>query len=83
MENNYPLRGHIRTAEQPFSPDKIVQDTPGVGEAWLEPRLFPLLKVAIGDQVLLGDSMLTVTRAITLETDPRWRLLQLFTQTHV
>ncbi|USE36494.1 ABC transporter permease [Endozoicomonas sp. SCSIO W0465] len=69
VENNYPLRGHIRTADQPFAPDQIVSDTPGVGEAWLEPRLFPLLGVAIGDQVMLGNTWLTITRAITLETD--------------
>ena len=69
VEDNYPLRGHIRTAEQPFVPDQIVEDTPRPGEAWLEPRLFPLLGVEIGDQVMLGHAWLTVTRAITLETD--------------
>ncbi len=69
VENNYPLRGHIRTANQPFAPDQIVNDTPGAGEAWLEPRLFPLLGVDIGDQVMLGNTWLTITRAITLETD--------------
>jgi len=69
VEENYPLRGHIRTAEQPFSPDQIVEDTPRPGEAWLEPRLFPLLGVEIGDQVMLGHTWLTITRAITLETD--------------
>ena len=69
VEASYPLRGHIRTAEQPFAADQIVHDTPRPGEAWLEPRLFPLLGVAIGDQVMLGNTWLTVTRAITLETD--------------
>ncbi|WP_422491161.1 ABC transporter permease [Endozoicomonas sp. ALE010] len=69
VENDYPLRGHIRTADQPFAPDQIVNDTPNPGEAWLEPRLFPLLGVAIGDQVMLGNTWLTITRAITLETD--------------
>ena len=69
VENNYPLRGHIRTAKQPFAPDQQVSDTPKPGEAWLEPRLFPLLGINIGDRVMLGNTWLTVTRAITLETD--------------
>ncbi|WP_299729562.1 FtsX-like permease family protein [uncultured Endozoicomonas sp.] len=69
VENNYPLRGHIRTADQPFSPDQRVDDIPQPGTAWLEPRLFPLLGVDIGDKVMLGNTWLTITRAITLETD--------------
>ena len=69
VENNYPLRGHIRTASQPFAPDQQVSDIPKPGEAWLEPRLFPLLDIKIGDQVMLGNASLTITRAITLETD--------------
>ncbi len=69
VENNYPLLGHIRTANQPFAQDQVVSDTPRPGEAWLEPRLFPLLGVDIGDQVMLGNTWLTITRAITLETD--------------
>ncbi|CAM3542813.1 ABC transporter permease [Parendozoicomonas haliclonae] len=69
VENNYPLRGHIRTAPEPFAADEAVSDTPAPGEAWLEPRLFPLLGVKVGDTVTLGAKDLVVTRAITLETD--------------
>lgn len=69
VENNYPLRGHIRAAEQPFEPDQIVDSVPQPGEAWLEPRLFPLLGVTVGDSILLGEKELTISKAITLETD--------------
>ena len=69
VQGNYPLRGHIRTSNQPFTQDRQVDDVPKVGEAWLEPRLFPLLGVDIGDKVLLGETELTVARVITLETD--------------
>lgn len=69
VENNYPLRGHIRTADRPFAQDQPVKDIPAPGEAWLEPRLFPLLGVAIGDKVMLGETWLQITRAITMETD--------------
>lgn len=69
VENNYPLRGHIRAAEQPFEPDRMVDTVPLPGEAWLEPRLFPLLGVAIGDSIILGEKELIISKAITLETD--------------
>ena len=69
VQGNYPLRGHIRAAPEPFVDDAPVNDTPAPGEAWLEPRLFPLLGVSIGDTVSLGAAELTVTRVITLETD--------------
>ncbi|WP_281647578.1 FtsX-like permease family protein [Parendozoicomonas sp. Alg238-R29] len=69
VENNYPLRGYMRGAPQPFAEDEPLEYTPAPGEAWLEPRLFPLLDVKIGDVVTLGETELRVTRAITLETD--------------
>ena len=69
VQGNYPLRGYMRASDQPFTPDSQVSDIPKVGEAWLEPRLFPLLDVEIGDKVLLGETELIVARAITLETD--------------
>ena len=69
VEDNYPLRGHIRTAPEPFAADAEEQSIPAPGEAWLEPRLFPLLGVDIGDLVTLGEKELTITKAITLETD--------------
>ncbi|WP_252177537.1 FtsX-like permease family protein [Endozoicomonas sp. 4G] len=69
VSNNYPLRGHIRTAHQPFATDTVAKDTPGQGEVWLEPRLFPLLGVEVGDTLLLGEATFKVARAITLETD--------------
>ncbi len=69
VEAGYPLRGLVRIARSPFGPDKIAEKIPGPGEAWLEPRLFPLLGVTIGDKVSLGEKELIVTRAITLESD--------------
>ncbi|KEQ16324.1 ABC transporter permease [Endozoicomonas numazuensis] len=69
VTSNYPLRGHMRTADQPFEADEVAQDTPGKGEVWLEPRLFPLLGVEVGDTLILGEAEFKVARAITLETD--------------
>ena len=69
VPENYPLRGHMRIADQPFGEDRIASNTPEPGEAWLEPRLFSLLDVAIGDSVQVGEADLVITKAITLETD--------------
>lgn len=69
VQNNYPLRGHVRTALQPFGEDKIADAAPKPGEAWLEPRLFSLLGVEPGDTLILGEAEFTVSKAITLETD--------------
>lgn len=69
VSGSYPLRGHMRIADQPFSEDRVAGETPGPGEAWLEPRLFALLGVKPGDKVQVGFAELEITRAITLETD--------------
>ncbi|WP_257274791.1 ABC transporter permease [Endozoicomonas sp. SESOKO4] len=69
VSSNYPLRGQMRAADQPFAPDEVTEDTPDEGEVWLEPRLFPLLGVEVGDTLILGESEFKVARAITLETD--------------
>ena len=69
VESSYPLRGYIRAADQPFAEDRVVDNIPAAGEVWLEPRLFPLLQVAVGDKILLGEAEFTIAKAITLETD--------------
>ncbi len=69
VESNYPLRGSMRSAPEPFGEDAVAKTGPLPGEAWLEPRLFALLGLNIGDTVTLGAKELKVTQAITLETD--------------
>ena len=69
VTDNYPLRGHIRVSDQPFEQDHVAEDTPNPGEVWLEPRLFPLLGVEIGDSLQLGEAEFQIAKVITLETD--------------
>ena len=69
VPENYPLRGHVRIADQPFARDRIAAEVPAPGEAWLEPRLLSLLGVKIGDSLEVGETHLVVTKVITLETD--------------
>ncbi|AMO58670.1 hypothetical protein GZ77_17780 [Endozoicomonas montiporae] len=69
VPDGYPLRGHMRIADQPFAEDRRASGIPAPGEAWLEPRLFSLLGVEIGDSVDVGETTLKITRTITLEMD--------------
>ena len=65
----YPLRGVLRTTATPFTTGEVTRDLPGLGEAWLDSRLFPALGVAIGDKVTVGYAELVVTRVLTAEPD--------------
>jgi len=65
----YPLRGTLGVRDDPFLPQRDATAVPGRGEVWLESRLFPLLKVELGDTVGIGESRLTVTAAVGVEPD--------------
>lgn len=68
VSNNYPLRGSLEsTAELNGKVEK--GGHPKAGEIWLEPRLFKLLKLDIGDLVDVGAIQLPVTRLLTYEPD--------------
>lgn len=40
VSNNYPLRGHIRTAHQPFATDTVAKDTPAREKSGWNPDCF-------------------------------------------
>ena len=65
----YPLRGELTYSEQPFGAVLPAAAGPGRGQVWLESRLFPLLGVAIGDRVAIGEAEFTVTAAARSEPD--------------
>jgi putative ABC transport system permease protein len=69
VSDDYPLRGELTYSEQPFGAVKIAQRGPQRGEVWLDSRLFPLLDVAIGDSVFIGEAEFTVTAAAKTEPD--------------
>lgn len=68
-DDNYPLRGTLEIAEQPFAPGKAARNGPQRGEVWLDSRLFPLLGVAVGDQVQVGELSLRVAAVAVTEPD--------------
>jgi len=65
----YPLRGRIRIADEPFGPARETERTPGPGEAWLEARLIAQLGARLGDRIRVGATELTVTQVLDYRPD--------------
>ena len=65
----YPLRGRLRVATQPEGVGDLTRDIPAPGQAWVEAPLLEALGLALGDELLLGDISLWVTRLIVNEPD--------------
>lgn len=61
----YPLKGTLKTSEQPFGLGEVTESLPASGEAWAESRLFQTLGLNIGDSIEIGDSEFKLTRVIT------------------
>jgi putative ABC transport system permease protein len=64
----YPLRGTLRISEGEGEPREVRQG-PAPGTAWVDPALLDGLSIAVGDELLLGDSALRVAAVIALEPD--------------
>ena len=65
----YPLRGALRVADEPFGSDRAAAGVPARGEAWLDSRAFPILGVSLGDAVAVGYATLRIAGVITAEPD--------------
>ncbi len=65
----YPLRGRLRVATQPEGAGDLTREIPAPGQAWVEAPLLEALGLALGDELLLGDASLRVTRLIVTEPD--------------
>lgn len=73
VDTDYPLRGNFEISQIPFaisaSDIKIANAIPAPGEAWVDSRLLPLLKIQLGDKVAVGEYDLTVTNVLIREPD--------------
>lgn len=69
VSDQYPLKGRLRISDQPFAVSYETSAKPAAGEAWLDARLFPLLKVNIGESIRLGERELLVGKALVSEPD--------------
>ncbi|HBM83302.1 MAG TPA: ABC transporter permease, partial [Halieaceae bacterium] len=69
VSDAYPLRGELRYSDQPFGDLITGGRGPEPGTVWLDSRLFPLLDIAIGDTVAVGEAEFRVVAAARTEPD--------------
>lgn len=69
VEAPYPLRGSMRIAAAPDTPDQEAGRVPAPGEIWLDERAYARLGVAVGDTVELGLLKLRVGALLAFESD--------------
>lgn len=69
VDGNYPLRGTLRSAGEPFGDERAEARGPGPGEAWVDLRLWQDLGLSIGAQLQIGKSSLRVSRILAYEPD--------------
>lgn len=69
VSEGYPLRGELRVGQQVYGPGQKTQAVPAEGEVWLEPRLFGLLNIKLGETLTIGDANFKVTQVLTYESD--------------
>ncbi|SHF96734.1 putative ABC transport system permease protein [Microbulbifer donghaiensis] len=69
VSDGYPLLGTLEMRSAAGAPSRHVQQGPPPGEAWVEPRLLPLLELQLGDNLELGDTSLKVTGLLDREPD--------------
>lgn len=69
VSDNYPLRGALRISDEPFAAPREVTRGPERGTVYLEPRLFALLELSVGDTVSIGEADFQIAAAIRGEPD--------------
>lgn len=73
VDQGYPLRGQFEVSKTPFAMNatdiEIATAIPQPGEAWVDSRLLPLLKIELGDKVAVGEYELRITRVLIREPD--------------
>jgi putative ABC transport system permease protein len=77
VSSEYPLRGMLQVADEPFGVARDVVEVPGPGEVWIDARLFPALEIAPGDRVSIGYAQFDVARVLAGEPDRSGRLFDL------
>lgn len=69
VSEGYPLRGRLRTAAAPNTPDEATAGVPERGAVWTDAQLVQTLGTAVGSSVELGESAFAIRRVVTLEPD--------------
>jgi putative ABC transport system permease protein len=60
----YPLRGRLKTADQPFGKGVVTDGIPAPGEAWADSRLLAKLGAQVGSDLTVGAHTVRVTRVL-------------------
>jgi len=66
---NYPLRGRLLVASEPFAPGERAAGIPAPGEVWPDSRLLAAVGGKIGGQLSIGAANLRVTRVLIAKPD--------------
>jgi putative ABC transport system permease protein len=66
---SYPLRGHMRIADQPFGVARATDRVPGRGEVWIDARIIAQLKIALGTPLRIGAATFRVTEVLDYRPD--------------
>ncbi len=69
VEENYPLRGALRTSTEPFGAEQTMRGIPAPGHAWADLRLWTELNLSPGVQLDIGGAKLKVSALLTFEPD--------------
>jgi putative ABC transport system permease protein len=65
----YPLRGALKSADQPFAAGAITHALPARGECWPDSRLAAALGAGVGSTLNIGAASLRVTRILISRPD--------------
>jgi putative ABC transport system permease protein len=69
VQSTYPLRGRMTVSLAPDAPPTVTVEIPAPGEAWVDAAVLDALALQVGDQLLLGESSLRISRIIVIEPD--------------
>ncbi len=69
VESGYPLRGKLKISDRADDPEQVTRSIPAPGQAWVEASLLEALGLQMGDELLLGNSSLRLTKIIRYEPD--------------
>ena len=70
VSGDYPLRGEVRTSDQPFGPDNLAGGIPESGEVWVDAALLAQLDMAVGEALRLGSMEFQASRVLRYRPDP-------------
>jgi len=65
--NDYPLRGAVRVAADPYGDEAPALHMPEPGTLWIESRLFAILKLKLGDRLRIGEADFRVAQVLGFE----------------